>query len=67
MSLGVLLMFSSKSFIGSGLRFRSLINFVFIFVYGIENIREYSNSILFFKKGIYFLWLLWVLLHMGFF
>ena len=36
MSLGVLLMFSSKSFIGSGLRFRSLINFEFIFLHGVR-------------------------------
>ena len=53
-------MFSSRSLTKSGFTFRSLINFVFIFVYGIENIREYSNSILFLKKDIYFLWLLWV-------
>ena len=37
-------MFSSKSFIGSGLRSRSLIHFEFIFVYGV---RKCSNSILF--------------------
>ena len=36
-------MFSSKSFIVSGLTFRSLIHFEFIFVYGV---REYSNLIL---------------------
>ena len=36
-------MFSSKSFIVSGLRFRSLIHFEFIFVYGV---RKYSNVIL---------------------
>ena len=36
-------MFSSKSFIISGLMFRSLIHFEFIFVYGI---REHSNFIL---------------------
>ena len=35
MSKNVLLMFSSKSFIVSGLTFRSLINFEFIFVYGV--------------------------------
>ena len=33
-------MFSSKRFIVSGLTFRSLIHFEFIFVYGV---REYSN------------------------
>ena len=37
-------MFSSKSFIVSGLRFRSLIHFEFIFVYGV---RECSNFIFF--------------------
>ena len=36
-------MFSSKSFIESGLTFRSLIHFEFIFVYGV---RECSNFIL---------------------
>ena len=36
-------MFSSKSFIVSGLTFRSLIHFKFIFVYGV---RECSNFIL---------------------
>ena len=35
MSLSVLPMFSSKSFIVSGLTFRSLIHFEFIFVYGV--------------------------------
>ena len=38
----VLLMFSSKSFIVSDLKFRSLIHFVFVFVY---SIRKCSNSI----------------------
>ena len=37
-------MFSSKSLIVSGLTFRSLIHFEFIFVYGV---REYPNFILF--------------------
>ena len=37
-------MFSSKSFIDSGLTFRSLIHFEFIFVYGV---RENSNFILY--------------------
>ena len=37
-------MFSSKRFIVSGLSFRYLIHFEFIFAYGI---REYSNFILF--------------------
>ena len=43
MSKSVLPMFSSKSFIVSGLTFRSLIHFEFIFVYGA---REFSNFIL---------------------
>ena len=42
MSLSVLPVFSSKSFIVSGLTFRSLIYFQFIFVYGV---RKYSNFI----------------------
>ena len=43
MSLSVLPMFSSKSFIISCLTFRSLVHFEFIFVYGV---RKYSNFIL---------------------
>ena len=43
MSKSVLPMFSSKNFIVSGLTFRSLIHFEFIFVYGV---RECSNFIL---------------------
>ena len=43
MSLNILSMFSSKSFIVSGLTYRSLIHFEFIFVNGI---RKYSNFIL---------------------
>ena len=43
MSLSVLPMFSSKSFIVSGLTFRSLIHFEFIFVYCV---RKWSNFIL---------------------
>ena len=42
-SESVMLMFSSKSFIISGLIFRSLIHFEFVFVYGI---RKYPNFIL---------------------
>ena len=37
-------MFSSRSFIVSGLTFRSLIHFQFIFVYGVS---KYSSFILF--------------------
>ena len=43
MSESVLPMFSSRSFIVSGLTFRSLIHFEFIFVYGV---RKYSSFIL---------------------
>ena len=43
MSKSVLPMFSSKSFVVSGLTFRPLIHFEFIFVYGV---RECSNFIL---------------------
>ena len=43
MSSSVLPMFSSKSFVVSGLKFRSLIHFEFIFVYGV---RKCSNFIL---------------------
>ena len=43
MSLSVLPMFSFKSFTLSGLTFRSLIHFEFIFVYGV---RKFSNFIL---------------------
>ena len=42
----VLPMFSSKSFIVSGLMFRSLIHFEVIFVYGV---RKCSNSILLYE------------------
>ena len=43
MSESVLPMFSSRSFIVSGLTFRSLIHFKFIFVYGV---RKYSSLII---------------------
>ena len=36
MSLSILPMFSSKSFIVSGLTFMSLIHFEFMFVYGVR-------------------------------
>jgi len=45
MSESVLPVFSSKSFIVSGLTFRSLIHFEFISVYGVK---KYSNFIFFF-------------------
>ena len=48
MSESVLPMFSSKSFILSGLIFRSLIHFEFIYVYGV---RECSNFILLHVAG----------------
>ena len=38
MSSGVLPMFSSRSFIVSGLIFRSLTHFEFIFVYGVRKV-----------------------------
>ena len=41
MSLGVLPVFSSKSFIVSGLTFRSLIHFEFIFVYGVRKCSDF--------------------------
>ena len=41
MLLSVLPMFSSKNFIGSGLTFRSLIHFEFIFVYGIRKCSKF--------------------------
>ena len=43
MSKSILPMFSSRSFMVSGLKFRSLIHFEFIFVYGV---RKCSNFIL---------------------
>ena len=46
MSSSALPMFSSKSFIVSGITFRSLIHFEFIFVYGV---RRYSNFIVLHK------------------
>ena len=44
MSERVLSMFSSRSFIVSGLTFRSLIHFEFIFMYGLK---KYSSFILY--------------------
>ena len=41
MSSSVLPMFSSKSFIGSGLTFRSLIHFDFIFVHGVRKCPDF--------------------------
>ena len=52
MSKSVLLMFSSRSFIVSGITFRSLIHFEFIFVYGV---RKYSNFILL-HNAVQFSW-----------
>ena len=42
MSLSVLPMFSSKNFIVSGLTFKSLIHFVFIFVYGVRKCSNFT-------------------------
>ena len=50
MSWNVLLMFSSKSFKVSGLTFKSLIYFEFIFVYGI---RKCSNFILIYSCPVF--------------
>ena len=47
MSESVLPMFSSRSFIVSGLTFRSLIHFEFIFVYGFEFIFVYGFEFIF--------------------
>ena len=44
MSESVLPMFSSKSFIVSGITFRSLIHFEFIFVYGVCFVIFYCHS-----------------------
>ena len=54
----VLPMFSSKSFIVSGLMFRSLIHFEFIFVYGV---RKCSSFILLqvVDQFLYFFYGLW--------
>ena len=41
MSSSVLPIFSSKSFIVSGLTFRSLIHFEFIFVYGVRKCSDF--------------------------
>ena len=46
-------MFSSKSFIVSGLTFRSLIHFEFIFLYGVKkcsNLKNVDNSQITLKK-----------------
>ena len=53
MSESVLPMFSSRSFIVSGLMFRSLIHFEFIFVYGVRKCSTKFGTI--FDEGISFL------------
>ena len=53
MSKSILPMFYSRIFIVSGLTFRSLIHFVFIFVYGV---RECSNDITYVESKIYHKW-----------
>ena len=45
MSSSVLRMFSTESFIVSGLTFRSLIHFEFLFVYGVSSV-QFSRSVL---------------------
>ena len=47
----VLPIFSSKSFIVSGLIFRSLIHFEFIFVYGVRNYFVYGVLLLHNKRN----------------
>ena len=44
MSESVLPMFSSRSFIVSGLMFRSLIHFEFIFVYGVRKCSSFIKN-----------------------
>ena len=44
MSESVLPMFSSRSFLASGLMFRSLIHFEFIFVYGVRKCSSFLLS-----------------------
>ena len=50
MSLSVLSMFTSKSFIVSGLTFRSLIHFEFIFVYPTQYIKKKRYVIFFLSQ-----------------
>ena len=60
MSESVLPMFSSRSFIVSGLTFRSLIHFEFIFVYGVrkcssfilKNMERFTNLRVIFAQGL---------------
>ena len=54
MSKSVLPMFSSKSFTVSGLTFRSLIHFEFVFVYGV---RKCSSFFLFLSFFFFYKWL----------
>ena len=44
MSESVLPMFSSRSFIVSGVMFRSLIHFEFIFVYGVRKFHSFTSG-----------------------
>ena len=53
MSESVLPMFSSRSFIVSGLTFRSLIHFEFIFVYGVRKCSElFSKAMIQYVIGV---------------
>ena len=54
MSESVLPMFSSRSFIVSGLTFRSLIHFEFIFVCGVRKFQMYVSTGFSFLKSICF-------------
>ena len=50
-------MFSSKSFIVSGLTFRSLIHFEFIFVYGVRECSNFMLLIFIIIITIFYFWL----------
>ena len=54
MSESVLPMFSSRSFIVSGLTFRSLIHFEFIFVYGVRKCSSFILLKLSFQRASFF-------------
>ena len=58
MSESVLPVFSSRSFIVSGLTFRSLVHFEFIFVYGVRK----CSSFILLQEVDQFTWLLLLLL-----
>ena len=69
MTESVLPMFSSKGFIDSGLTFRAVIHFEFIFVYGVRKCSSFIllqvSTYLILKSRIYNLRYLWNLLNMN--